>query len=109
MKNRIKELLSKIKFPLQVCNGCVCDSEEKQLLKANRDFDSSPLAPHERDTLIELTCIVLNKEKEKGETIERLIEYAEKVIQYKGTKGETPVDYMNLEFQIKKYRTGFGV
>lgn len=59
--------LQGLTLPLTVESGRIVDASGKEVLKANRESNETPLTPVGRDALIRLTCDLLNKAFEYNE------------------------------------------
>lgn len=55
-------MINNLKPPFQAISGTVCDADGAVILKANRESETTPLRPVERDELIHLIVDLLNKE-----------------------------------------------
>jgi hypothetical protein len=75
MKNgTITAKIPTLKFPLQYLFGAVCDADGNVIIEANRNSNSTPLSPMERDILLKTVCHVLNQIEKPLTTLGELAE-----------------------------------
>lgn len=55
--NALKGLL----IPLKYEHGTIVDGSGKTIIRAERDANKTPLAPHQRDAVLKLACELLNR------------------------------------------------
>ena len=60
------QYLNNLSLPLRYEHGVIVDASGKQVIKANRNSNETPLLPAGRDALLMLTCELLNEAFEHG-------------------------------------------
>jgi len=66
--------IQNLKLPLQYLNGAVCDADGKTIVEANRDANTTPLRPFERDEILQQIVIFFNKSVKPEKVDEAAIE-----------------------------------
>lgn len=53
--------LENLVLPLKYQDGTIQDGAGRTIIKANRDSNTTPLVPYQRDAILKLACELLNR------------------------------------------------
>ena len=54
-------ILENLITPFNYSDGCIVDGHGRVIIKANRDANTTPLAPYQRDAVLKLAAVLLNE------------------------------------------------
>lgn len=54
-------ILKNLTLPLSYSSGTIVDGSGQTIIKANRDSNTTPLHPYQRDAILKLVCELLNE------------------------------------------------